>query len=82
MAVVEPPQARSRIEETVEGLTITIPTRRHWLMFLFILGWLVDLIARYEYDPPEDVLRELRGIYARGKQRLLARGNEGGNWGQ
>jgi len=31
-----------------------------------------DLIEQYDYEPPQDILRELRRIYDRGRERLLA----------
>jgi hypothetical protein len=45
MAVVEPPQARSRIEETVEGLTITIPGNAGWGVGLLVTVWLAGWAA-------------------------------------
>lgn len=40
MAFEEPAKPRCKIEEVPEGLVITIPTRKHWFIILFVGFWL------------------------------------------
>ena len=41
MARVEVPSARATIDDTPDGLVVTIPARRKWSMILFLPFWLI-----------------------------------------